>query len=434
MSDWLSRKVPHIGAVWFTSPEPPGPASFARLDRHDIRVTPIELPEMAWGLELSHSGWGRARVACPLESPTPPADLTPFTEMAAAEKALCAKAKSRLTVALDAPGSNMLRERKHLFRFLAAVAGTDGVAIVEPMSMRLWTPAAAADELAHEADLDIEALYSVHAISDDDGKCIWVHTHGLALHGGLDVHLVPPERGLDCALYPDSVRALAGITLERHDAAAAPVLPLATPDRFVRLVPTDRVLTEGRGWGVAALRQLLHDDDGAHVEGHAVVCEPEALSWWQRLRGKGNVEVARCLWSREPVSATVLYTATMTALIEARARATYGVLRRLREEFASFEFPTTVKLGFETDAAAAAQREHLWFLVETCADDNILGSLENRPRAVSGLKEGDRARHAVDRLTDWVIHTPAGAITPRSQAAARMIREDPARFRRGSTD
>jgi hypothetical protein len=98
------------------------------------------------------------------------------------------------------------------------------------------------------------------------------------------------------------------------------------------------------------------------------------------------------------------------------------VLSKLHEEFAQLGCRTGVKLGYPTDGGG---REHMWFLVEELGAASILATLLNEPYDVSTLQRGDRGRHAVELLTDWVIHTPLGVITPRSQVVARIVRERP---------
>ena len=46
----------------------------------------------------------------------------------------------------------------------------------------------------------------------------------------------------------------------------------------------------------------------------------------------------------------------------------------------------------------------------------------NRPFKVD-LRVNERAMRPVDLLTDWVITTPAGQITPRSDVTSRRLRE-----------
>lgn len=67
-------------------------------------------------------------------------------------------------------------------------------------------------------------------------------------------------------------------------------------------------------------------------------------------------------------------------------------------------------------------KEHLWFEAHAIGDDTIDATLENKPFAVD-LTPGERAERPLDLLTDWVLMTPAGSVTPRSMSAARSLRE-----------
>jgi hypothetical protein len=49
-------------------------------------------------------------------------------------------------------------------------------------------------------------------------------------------------------------------------------------------------------------------------------------------------------------------------------------------------------------------------------------TLVNRPLTVP-LRVGERALQPLELLTDWVIITPAGQVTPRNDSATRRIRE-----------
>ena len=102
-----------------------------------------------------------------------------------------------------------------------------------------------------------------------------------------------------------------------------------------------------------------------------------------------------------------------------RAKATLGVLRAMAAEFAEFEVVTIAKLGYPTGDGG---KEHLWFEVHGFGDDTLDATLANRPFAVD-LREGERAERPIELLTDWMLMTPAGNVTPRSLSAARRLRE-----------
>lgn len=105
-----------------------------------------------------------------------------------------------------------------------------------------------------------------------------------------------------------------------------------------------------------------------------------------------------------------------------RATQTLGVFRALCDEFARLDLPALVKLGYPTEHDEST--EHLWFQVHSIHGDTVEATLVNAPHHVPTLTAGQRGEFALERLTDWVILSPAGAMTPRNVSAARRLRED----------
>jgi hypothetical protein len=172
-----------------------------------------------------------------------------------------------------------------------------------------------------------------------------------------------------------------------------------------------------------ALR-LGADDD--HNHDRAVLCDV-AGGLFGRLFGR--VTPSRLLGEDFPDHVAVPVSTAATDLMAERARGTYLQFRQLAGEFAEFEFPVLAKLGFRIDGGAPDQREHLWFTVNESGDDRLDGTLDSTPRQVERLRKGQRGWHKVDLLTDWMIATPLGVITPRCTVPARQIRGDRERFR-----
>ena len=58
-----------------------------------------------------------------------------------------------------------------------------------------WSPAMLDDELAHDADLDVEALYTIHASTTTAARSrvYWLHTHGLEALGAFDIDVLRPS-------------------------------------------------------------------------------------------------------------------------------------------------------------------------------------------------------------------------------------------------
>lgn len=83
-----------------------------------------------------------------------------------------------------------------------------------------------------------------------------------------------------------------------------------------------------------------------------------------------------------------------------------ALFRRLR---GNPNFLFSVKLRFQTDHGEFGGAEHLWFSVDDFDGvEFIEATCLNEPHAVSTLKSGVRARHALERLSAWRIDSALG--------------------------
>jgi hypothetical protein len=421
MLGWLKFKAPLQGSVWFAEPWTMRPQDVPLALEPGVTRSEPEWKEGGhWRMNLRHPRWGAVTVISVQDPPKHPAILAPFNVLTDAERAAANSVRSALYVEMPAKGANVLAERKALLQLLARIGGTRLAAAVDHTAQRLWMPADLADELAHEAALDIEGVFAVHAVMDDTSKeGEWLHTHGLKDLGGFDFHILQPRPGLVFNPSPEATRALAGSILEGRIKPNGEPFPLfARSD--ARFVSTREFLGGAEGHAVAVLKRAIADD-ALHAEIGAVLCEPDGGGLFGRLLGGGKkLRPFEALWrDGGPASGVTAFTEGMTELMGERARATYGVLRALAREFAEFAFPTGVKLRYES----AGGGEHLWFRPHALSETSIDATLESAPLAIPGMKLGDRATHSIERLTDWLMATPAGYITPRSQAPARLVRE-----------
>ena len=180
---------------------------------------------------------------------------------------------SGVTMGMIHEQQNVLRERKLALRMLHAIMGQDGLAIADHASQRFWSPAAAAEEVAHDADLDIESLYSLHAVSANKEKNAptqWLHSHGLAELGYFDFDILQPSPDV----FPSGIlRALAyGIVEDRIEANSNDI-ELAQPQGPIRMVPADTF----RRRAAARFANLRDGPDGDHSANRSVVCDP--IKW-----------------------------------------------------------------------------------------------------------------------------------------------------------
>ena len=85
-----------------------------------------------------------------------------------------------------------------------------------------------------------------------------------------------------------------------------------------------------------------------------------------------------------------------------RARDSLPLFDRFRREFEDLRCPALAKLAYEKDNGREG-REHLWFEVHAYEGGNVDATLLNQPYRIAALSEGARARHSLDRLSDWSI-------------------------------
>ncbi len=427
MFDWLRTKPTFVGSVLFPGSFPPRAEDFLALNRQGIRIQRCSaMRAWHWALTLQHRQWGTATLFCPHEQRRPSRQVvTHSVGLSDDEREQIMLGESSVMVGMHPDGEHVLRERKYALRFLRAVMGTDGLAAIDHVAQRFWSREALADELAHDADLDVQQIYTVHAVragaTEDEEGPIWLHTHGLDKIGAFDFDILRPSEQVWA--NGDVMRAIAYAILEGTAEISTERFTLAQPGGDVRFVSAD-VFHERAAAADAGLRS--QDDD--HSEPRAVVCEPgtRLLGRWSRA-----VEPSHLLSHELPENLLLSLSHEASELMAQRAQATYTVFRSMLEEVSGCAFPTLVKLGYQVDGSTNENdREHLWFTVHELGDDWIGGTLLNQPYHVARLREGDRGRHPIDLLSDWAILTPAGNITPRNMLPFRFIRAHREELRR----
>lgn len=419
----LSRKVKHQALVLYRGTLTPRPQEFAFLQKQglDVKLAKEPSPGCAWSVVLRHKDWGEARLNAPVNASSVPNFFLNFSvNLTEREREEIRAAGMFLDVTLVTSKEQVLRDKKNLLRFVRAVMSDDAVGSVDVDAMLYWTRAALDDELAMAADLDVAALYCIHAVrdsDDDEGRCNWLHTHGLGELGGFDVDILNPSESVadSCG---DLFRAMAFYILSGALSPSEKVYPLAHPDGEVRLVPVPEFDAKTRG----SYKQLSGDSP-EHWNNRSVLCNP-AGGFLGRFR---KVHPSTFLSEADTDSIVIHFSAAATEAMSQRARATVPMLSSLMNEMAEFKLPVLAKIGYKQDGSD--QGEHMWFSVHGIEGDSLDATLESSPFQIERMKRGDRGLHAIDRLTEWAIISPFGRISPDSLGPLRRIREDKDSFR-----
>jgi len=91
-----------------------------------------------------------------------------------------------------------------------------------------------------------------------------------------------------------------------------------------------------------------------------------------------------------------------------------GAFLHLLENFGGTEdWMFLVKIGYPVDNAEDENdREHLWFQVHDTVANGVDATLINQPYGIARMKEGDRAQHTLEGMSDWNVFCRYGKFGP----------------------
>lgn len=428
---WHRKSADCTGVVLFKGSIPPRAQDFAPLKKQGFRMKLMEVDESHhWGITADHAEYGSALLLCPRDFGPPPMEWMMFDgRLTPAERERGMEGKSSVLIHMPGKHSDLLRDRKNLLRYMSAVLGDDGAMALDTVAMRCWSREALDDELAHDADVDVDALFTIHLIGDDqavdaegDPMPLWLHTHGLAQIGFFDFDVLRPSADIAGERGIDLLRALAFKIVEGEAKPTTPLLSLAEPGGRVRLVEVGEFNRKASA-EVKAARGEMGEQDEDHNRDRAIICEPQGFL----SRFLGKPQPSKFFQSEPGDEMLIQFSGEATELMAQRAARTLHVFEALAEEFAEFAefgFLVIAKLGYPSDGAQSPyDREHLWFEVHGFAEGKIDATLQSPPVYIARMAAGQRGMHDLSLLTDWGIITPVGMINPRNTKPARMVRE-----------
>ncbi|MBW3670856.1 MAG: DUF4026 domain-containing protein, partial [Acidobacteria bacterium] len=291
-------------------------------------------------------------------------------------------------------------------------------------SQRFWSRPCLEEELAHDADLDIDSLFILHAVSpdgeeEDDARISWLHSHGLGELGFFDFDILEPSPEVANG-STGLTRAIAFGIIEGQIQRESDEVWIGDPGGVVRTVSAETFQRRA----AAHFANLREDPEGSHLLNRSVLCEPRK-GLWARLFGD-TIEPSR--WLRRPIDENMIigYSSNATNLMAERARGSYSLCRRYAEEFGELEVKVVYKIGVPVDSSSAEEdnREHLWFEPTDLGEETIRGVLLNQPWHIADLVPGETYTYGLESLSDWTIFTPAGRITPSEGVAVRLLRDN----------
>jgi hypothetical protein len=282
---------------------------------------------------------------------------------------------------------------------LARAAAPDAVALVDADGGAV-RPAGWLKEVAITGvPVRLDALYRIHAVTADDGTC-WLHTHGLARCGvpELELHAVPQD--------------------DVH--AAGALLQTAAHRALVHGVPAmGRSVEYGHGLSAALVPwRYAWPTMGTELGGPADRGEhhPEAnliLAVWTPTGPDSGVWRSAAAQLADVGENPVFFlTHYETDRMEALARLRWRSFAMLAAPLAGVDgWRFLAKFGYGGEDTS---REHLWFEVDAADPHGASATLLNDPFQDLGMRAGDRGRHDISNLTDFVVASPFGTANPES--------------------
>ena len=84
----------------------------------------------------------------------------------------------------------------------------------------------------------------------------------------------------------------------------------------------------------------------------------------------------------------------------------------LKTAFNGTDTHILVKVGLPTAHDDSPDHEHIWFELQGFDGESFIAELTQEPYDVPDMHEGDKGTYTVNDITDWIVYTPNGQITP----------------------
>lgn len=250
-------------------------------------------------------------------------------------------------------------------------------------------------------------LYTVQAVSADD-DCVWLHTHGLNRCGLTELEILNSTKDTYNIHY-NVIETMASRMLELEEeleeyepfyiAMVAEGIPL-----FTTLVDWEEAVDQ---YDDDMLGGLNDRQDSHNENTSAIFCylSPDDID---------NKEYSEIQEYDDLLGENPLYMLSNeeTDRMRRLARERIDYMVKMADDD---DAEILVKIGLKTDEEYEdidTEYEHIWFELIEVRDNSVIGELTQEPYYVNNLKPGDVREYSFDNITDWIIFTKEGRITP----------------------
>ncbi|SHI60359.1 hypothetical protein SAMN02745163_00466 [Clostridium cavendishii DSM 21758] len=257
-----------------------------------------------------------------------------------------------------------------------------------------------------------EYLYSVHLVSDDNKKGIWMHTHGLYRCGLLEVEMLKITESVE-GQYNYLNAIVNKLLIEGMPRQEAPIYAGRSQNRDIVYIwlPWQKAIKRlsKKGLFGAKIKFLGDKDDrkdGAHNGPSAV------LLAYDNKKIKDADYYAEIIADNPIIYINSEETDRMSAVAEERFHHFKQIFNDYKNEN-KWEF--VIKVGCLIDSAKKKEdREHLWFKVNEIKERDFLGELINEPYGIDSMKKNCIYNMMISNISDWRIYSPKESYSPDS--------------------
>ncbi len=250
-------------------------------------------------------------------------------------------------------------------------------------------------------------IFTAQAVAGEDGT-VWLHTHGLNRCGLTELEILNSTKETYQEHY-NVMETMAKRMLETEE-PLEPGEPLylarLSEDKVLvaTLIPWKRAL---KYYGEEILGGQSDRQDGHNGNTSAIFVYPSRDDY-----ENGNyapLSIYDDILAQNPI---YLFSLAETERMKALASERVAYLFR---GLSNDENHALVKLGLTIDEEYRTEdnnKEHIWFELLGRDGNQLNVKLTQEPYYIKGLHEGDIGTYPLSDLTDWIIYTPDGSITP----------------------
>ena len=245
-------------------------------------------------------------------------------------------------------------------------------------------------------------LYTVQAISNEFGN-IWLHTHGLSRCGTSELEILNSNKDSYNTQY-NLLTTYASYLLD--DISSIPYYKMTHIGYFhnnnpivVTCAPWNEVIKEYKNLNLGGIEDRKEDHNARTSIIFLYMSEKDA-----RKKSLTKLEEANNLWSNNPL---FFISTDETEIRASIAKERFNYLKELAKDVTN---EIMIKIGIPINEKG--DREHIYFKLVSFEGDKFKAELLQEPYADIKMKPGDEGIYSVDDVSDWVVNTIDGSITP----------------------